>query len=34
MDYYHGVVADYLRSACARFVNTECLVQIKPGLKE
>lgn len=31
MDYYQGVVADYLRANRAMFLNMECLIQIEPG---
>jgi len=31
MDYYQGVVIDYLRATRTRFVNTECLIQLAPG---
>ena len=31
MDYYQGVVFDYLRADRAIFINTECTIQIKPG---
>ncbi len=31
MDYYEGVVIDYLRADRAVFVNTECCIQIKEG---
>jgi hypothetical protein len=31
MDYYEGVVIDYLRADRALFVNTECCIQINPG---
>lgn len=31
MDYYQGVVVDYLRADRAVFVNTECCIQLKAG---
>jgi hypothetical protein len=31
VDYYQGVVVDYLRADRAVFVNTECCIQLKPG---
>jgi hypothetical protein len=31
MDYYEGVVAEYLRANRAVFLNTECLIQIEAG---
>ena len=31
MDYYQGVVTEYLRANRAIFVNTECLIQLEPG---
>jgi hypothetical protein len=31
MDYYQGVVIEYLRADRAVFVNTEYLIQLKPG---
>jgi len=31
MDYYQGVVVEYLRAKRSRFVNTECLIQLTPG---
>lgn len=31
MDYFQGVVSEYLRADRATFVNTECLLQLKPG---
>ncbi len=31
MDYYQGVVAEYLRANRAVFLNTECLIQIEAG---
>lgn len=31
MDYYQGVVVDYLRADRAVFVNTECCIQLKEG---
>jgi len=31
MDYYQGVVVEYLRANRAVFVNTECLIQLVPG---
>lgn len=31
MDYYQGVVVEYLRATRSRFVNTECLIQLAPG---
>jgi hypothetical protein len=31
MDFFQGVVADYLRSSRTRFVNAECLIQLAPG---
>lgn len=31
MDYYQGVVVDFLRATRTRFVNTECLIQLHPG---
>lgn len=30
MDYFQGVVEDYLRSRRSRFVNSECLIQLDP----
>ena len=30
MDFFQGVVADYLRSSRTRFVNAECLIQLTP----
>ena len=29
MDYYQGVVTDYLRADRAIFVNTECCIQLQ-----
>lgn len=31
MDYYQGVVIDYLRATRTRFVNAECLIQVVDG---
>jgi hypothetical protein len=31
MDYFQGVVTEYLRANRSTFVNTECLIQLKPG---
>jgi hypothetical protein len=31
MDYYEGVVIDYLRADRALFVNTEYCIRISPG---
>ncbi|MGH8320973.1 MAG: hypothetical protein ACRESI_03355 [Gammaproteobacteria bacterium] len=31
MDYFQGVVTEYLRADRAVFVNTECLIQLEPG---
>ena len=31
MDYYQGVVTEYLRANRATFVNTECCIQLNPG---
>ena len=31
MDYFQGVVTEYLRANRATFVNTECLIQLSPG---
>jgi hypothetical protein len=31
VDYFQGVVIDYLRADRAVFVNTECCIQINPG---
>ena len=31
MDYFQGVVIEYLRADRAMFVNTECLIQLEPG---
>jgi hypothetical protein len=31
VDYFQGVVADYLRADRAVFVNTECCIQLNPG---
>lgn len=31
MDYYQGVVVDYLQVDRAMFVNQECLIQLHPG---
>ena len=31
MDFYQGVVTDYLRADRAVFVNTECCIQLNPG---
>jgi hypothetical protein len=31
MDYFQGVVTDYLRANRATFVNTECCIQLHPG---
>ncbi len=31
MDYYQGVVIEYLRSDRSTFVNTECLIALAPG---
>ena len=32
MDYFQGVVTEYLRADRAVFVNTECCIQLNPGL--
>jgi hypothetical protein len=32
MDYYEGVVFEYLRADRATFVNTQCCIQLKEGL--
>lgn len=32
MDYYQGVVIDFLRATRTRFVNTECLIQLVPAM--
>jgi hypothetical protein len=31
VDYYQGVVVEYLRATRSVFVNTECLIQLVPG---
>ena len=31
MDYFQGVVTEYLRANRATFVNTECLIQLDTG---
>jgi hypothetical protein len=31
MDYFQGAVTEYLRANRSTFVNTECLIQLKPG---
>jgi hypothetical protein len=31
VDYFQGVVSEYLRADRAMFVNTECLLQLAPG---
>jgi hypothetical protein len=31
MDYFHRVVEEYLRSNRARFINSECLIQLDNG---
>lgn len=31
MDYFQGVVTEYLRADRSIFVNTECLIQLDPG---
>jgi len=31
MDYYQGVVTEYLRADRAMFLNTECCIQLNPG---
>lgn len=31
MDYYQGIVTEYLRADRAMFVNTECCIQLNPG---
>ena len=31
MDYFQGIVTDYLRADRSVFVNTECLIQLEPG---
>ncbi len=31
MDYYQGVVVEYLRADRSVFVNTECCIQLNPG---
>jgi hypothetical protein len=31
MDYYEGIVIDYLRADRAVFVNTQCCIQVNPG---
>jgi len=31
MDYFQGVVTEYLRANRATFVNTECLIQLEAG---
>jgi hypothetical protein len=33
MDYYQGVVMEYLRADRSVFINPEFLIQIKPGKK-
>ena len=32
MDYFQGVVTEHLRANRATFVNTECCIQLNPGL--
>lgn len=32
MDYFQGVVTEYLRADRAMFVNTECCIQLNPGV--
>ena len=34
MDYFQGVVTDYLRANRSVFVNTECLIQLDEGNKQ
>ena len=34
MDYFQGVVTEYLRANRAVFVNTECLIQLDEGDKQ
>jgi hypothetical protein len=31
VDYFQGVVTDYLRADRAMFINTECCIQLNPG---
>jgi hypothetical protein len=31
MDYFQGVVTEYLRADRAMFINTECCIQLNPG---
>ena len=31
MDYFQGVVTEYLRANRATFINTECCIQLNPG---
>ena len=31
MDYFQGIVTDYLRADRSMYVNTECLIQLEPG---
>ena len=31
MDYFQGVVAEFLRANRSTFINTECLLQLQPG---
>ena len=31
MDYFQGVVTEYLRADRATFINTECCIQLNPG---
>lgn len=31
MDYFQGVVTEFLRANRSTFVNTECLIQLEPG---
>lgn len=33
MDYFQGVVQEYLRAGRTRFVNSECLIQLDEGSK-
>jgi hypothetical protein len=33
MDYYQGIVAEYLDADRSVFLNTECFIQLQPGLK-
>jgi len=32
MDYFQGVVTEYLRADRAMFINTECCIQLNPGI--